>query len=184
MSANRRIALAAAVAATGLLTACASGTTGTAASPEAAAPAAGTCALTVADPWVKATDDMMTGAFGTIQNTGSAEAVVTGASSPAAGMMEIHEVVDQDGAMVMRPKAGGLVIPAGGTAMLAPGQDHLMLMQLPAPIEAGAEVSITLTCAGGGTAAFTAVAKPFEGGAESYQPDDGSMSMSPSPSAS
>jgi copper(I)-binding protein len=98
-------------------------------------------------------------------------------------MMEIHEVVDQDGAMVMRPKAGGLVIPAGGSAMLAPGQDHLMLMRLPAPIAAGDEVSITLTCADGGTAAFTAVAKPFEGGAETYVPEGGSMSMTPSPSA-
>ena len=31
-------------------------------------------------------------------------------------MMEIHEVVDKDGAMVMQPKEGGLVVPAGGTA--------------------------------------------------------------------
>jgi copper(I)-binding protein len=185
MTIRRRSALAAAVAAAGLLTACASGTTEEAASPEASAPAATGCALTVVDPWVKATDEMMTGAFGTIQNTGAAEAVVTGASSPAAGMMEIHEVVDKDGTMVMQPKAGGLVIPAGGSAMLAPGQDHLMLMQLPAPIEAGAEVAITLACADGGTVAFTAVAKPFEGGAETYVPGEGqSMDMSASPSAS
>jgi copper(I)-binding protein len=185
MTIRRRSALAAAVLATGLLTACASDATEQAASPEASGPVAGACALTVVDPWVKATEDEMTGAFGTVQNTGAAEAVVTGASSPAAGMMEIHEVVDKDGAMVMQPKEGGLVVPAGGSATLQPGGDHLMLMQLPAPIEAGAEVSITLACADGGTVAFTAVAKPFEGGAETYVPAEGqSMDMSASPSAS
>jgi hypothetical protein len=97
--------------------------------------------------------------------------------------MEIHEVVDQDGEMVMQPKAGGLVVPAGGSAELKPGADHLMLMELPAPIEAGDEVEITVVCDTGGAVTWTSVAKPFEGGAEPYQPmDEGSMEPSPSES--
>lgn len=164
----------------GALTACSSDTADTA---DSSATAATECALTVADPWVKATEEKMTGAFGMIENSGDADITITSASSPSAGKMEIHEVVDQDGQMVMQPKAGGLVVPAGGSAELKPGADHLMLMDLPAPIEAGDEVEITATCSTGGSVTWTSVAKPFEGGAEPYVPmDEGSMEASPSAS--
>ncbi len=173
---------AAVVLSLGLLTACASDDTATDAANSAPA---GACALTIADPWVKAQDQDMTGAFGVLSNPGDADVTITSASSPSAGMMEIHEVVDKDGAMVMQPKEGGLVVPAGGTAELKPGSDHLMMMKLPAPIEAGDEVEITVVCDAGGSLTWTSVAKPFEGGAESYVPAEGSMeSMSPSPSES
>jgi periplasmic copper chaperone A len=173
---------AAVVLSLGLLTACASDTTAT----DTASPAAaGSCAVTVADSWVKAQDSDMTGAFGVFSNPGDADVTIVSASSPSAGMMEIHEVVDKDGAMVMQPKEGGLVVPAGGSATLKPGSDHLMLMKLPAPIEAGDEVEITVVCDTGGSVTWTSVAKPFEGGAETYVPAEGSMeSMSPSPSES
>jgi periplasmic copper chaperone A len=163
----------------GLLSACASDTTATDAATTPAA--ADACALTIADPWVKAQDKDMTGAFGVFTNPTDADITVVSASSPSAGMMEIHEVVDKDGAMVMQPKEGGLVVPAGGSAELKPGSDHLMLMKLPAPIQAGDEVEITVVCDAGGSLTWTSVAKPFEGGAESYVPAEGSMaSMSPS----
>lgn len=172
-----------------LLSGCAGDSTGSAGQSAGAASSPGSdCALVVSDAWVKAADSGMTAAFGTITNGGADEEVVTSATSDAAGRMEIHEVVDVDGAMVMRPKDGGLVIAAGASATLAPGGDHLMLMELPAPIEPGVDVSIVLQCRDGGTAAFTAVAKPFEGAAEDYQPgmesmDDGSMQPAASGSA-
>lgn len=170
----------AAVLSIGLLSACASDTTAT--DPATTPAAAGACALTVADTWVKAQDKDMTGAFGVFTNPSDADIAITEASSPSAGMMEIHEVVDKDGAMVMQPKEGGVVVPAGGSAELKPGSDHLMLMKLPAPIEAGDEVEITVVCDTGGSVTWTSVAKPFEGGAETYVPAEGSMaSMSPSP---
>ena len=138
MSIRRHLAIpAAAVLSLGLLTACASSED--TAADAATSPAASACALTMADPWVKAQDEDMTGAFGVFTNSSDADITITEASSPSAGMMEIHEVVDQDGKMVMQPKEGGLVVPAGGSATLKPGSDHLMLMKLPAPIEAGDE---------------------------------------------
>ncbi len=162
----------------GALTACSSDDTATS---ESASPTAA-CALTVSDPWVKATDTEMTGAFGVIENPTDADVTITSASSPSAGKMEIHEVVDQDGAMVMQPKEGGLVVAAGQSASLQPGADHLMLMALPAEIKAGDEVEITASCSTGGSFTWTSVAKPFEGGAEAYVPAEGSME--PSASAS
>jgi periplasmic copper chaperone A len=181
---RRLAALGTSALAAGLLSACASGSSETAADPQGSAPGTGACPITVADAWVKAQDTDMTGAFGVLQNAGDAEVTVVSATSPQAGRMEIHEVVDKDGAMVMQPKAGGLLVPAGGSATLQPGSDHLMLMDLPAPIQAGDEVAITVTCDDGGTATWTSVAKPFEGGEETYVPEGGSMEMSPSPSAS
>lgn len=146
----------------------------------ASSPVSSTCPITVADPWVKSADSGMTAAFGTLTNTGTTDVTVVSGTSDAAGMVELHEVVDVDGKMVMQPKQGGFVVPAGGTHELAPGGDHIMLMQLPAPVEAGQTVAITMTCSDGGTAPYSGVAKPFEGGGESYMPMDG-MQESPSP---
>ncbi|HEX6887322.1 MAG TPA: copper chaperone PCu(A)C [Candidatus Nanopelagicales bacterium] len=167
--------------AVGPVSGCAGSTPATSTTSVAGTAAAG-CPVSVTDPWVKATDTQMTGVFGTI--TADEAIVVTGASSSVAGRAEIHEVVQADGAAVMRPKAGGLTIPAGGSAILAPGGDHIMLMALSAPIQPGDEVPVTLACSDGSTAAFTAVAKPFEGGAESYVPAEGSMGEMASPGAS
>jgi copper(I)-binding protein len=168
---NRRVlVLPAALLAVGLLASCASDDT---ASEATSSEPAALCPITVADSWVKAAESGMTAAFGTLTNAGSTEAVIVSATSDAAGRMEIHEVVSKDGAMVMQPKEGGLVIPAGGSATLAPGQDHLMLMEIPAPIEPGDTVEIMMTCADGGTAPYSGVAKPFEGGAEPYEPGEG-----------
>ncbi len=128
------------------------------------------CTVSVTDAWVRATDEEMTGAFGVLSNNSDVEMVVVSATSPLAGMMEIHEVVDDDGTMVMQPLEGGIVLAGGASVVLAPGDTHLMLMDLPGPIEPGESVHITMTCADGGTADYTGVAKPFEGGDEDYQP--------------
>jgi periplasmic copper chaperone A len=180
---NRPVAaIGATLLALGALSACSSDDTASDTASEGSA-----CALTVTDPWVKAQDTGMTGAFGVMTNPTDQDITITSASSPSAGKMEIHEVVDQDGQMVMQPKEGGLVVPAGGSATLKPGSDHLMLMELPAPIKAGDEVEITAVCDTGGTLTWSGVAKPYEGGAESYVPSEGSMdskSMEPSASAS
>lgn len=170
---NRPIAaIGATLLAIGALSACSSDETAS----DTASPAeSAACALTVSDPWVKAQDTDMTGAFGVMENPTDADITITAASSPSAGMMEIHEVVDKDGAMVMQPKEGGLVVPANASATLKPGSDHLMLMELPAPIKAGDEVEITVVCDTGGTVSWTSVAKPFEGGAEPYMPEGDSM---------
>lgn len=129
--------------------------------------------VTVQDPWVKATEEDMTAVFGTLVNTGDHEVTVTGASSPVAPVVEIHEVVMSGGAMAMQEKADGITIPAGGSHLLEPGGDHLMLMELTQPIHPGDEVSITLTFADGTTLEFQAVAKPFAGGEETYHPHEG-----------
>jgi hypothetical protein len=152
------------------LTGCA-GTT--AATPtESSAPAAEADSITVEDAWVKTAEEGMSAAFGTIENTGDADVVIVGASTSASPMIELHETVEDDsGAMVMRPKDGGFVIPAGDHLQLEPGGNHIMLMGLAQPIVAGDEVTFTLEFEDGSTLDFTAPAKDFEGANETYEGD-------------
>ncbi|MEU7750291.1 copper chaperone PCu(A)C [Micromonospora sp. NPDC049101] len=142
----------------------------------------------IRDPWVKAADKGMTAAFGTLVNNGDSDVTVTRATTSVSSM-ELHEMAMQDGKMVMRQKQGGIVVKARGTHALEPGGDHLMLMNLTKPVQAGDELSVTLTFADGRTQQFTAVVKPFTGAQESYAPGHGApvtgmsatpgMSMSP-----
>ncbi|WTY54245.1 copper chaperone PCu(A)C [Micromonospora sp. NBC_01412] len=148
-------------------------------------PAATTAAevVTVRDPWVKAADKGMTAAFGTLVNSSRADVTVVSAST-SVSPMELHEMTMKDGKMVMQPKAGGIVIKANSEHVLQPGGDHLMLMNVASPVKAGDELTFTLTFADGKSVQFSAIAKPFTGAGESYDPGHPSMSpgMSMSPS--
>lgn len=169
-------ALSALAAAALALTGCAPSASTPAPSESAAvaSPASASAALSVSRPWVKAAPSGMTGGFGVIKNTSDADITVTGASTPAARMVELHETVaGSTGGMQMRAKEGGFVIPAGGELALEPGANHLMLMGLAAPITAGTEVTFTLVLAGGGSFEFSAVAKDFSGANENYVEEGG-----------
>lgn len=138
-------------------------------------PAGSAAGLAVSQPWVKAAASGMTGGFGVISNTSGSDITVTGASTPAARKVELHEtVVGANGAMQMQAKEGGFVIPAGGELKLEPGASHLMLMGLAAPVTAGADITFTLELDGGGSFEFTAIAKDFSGANENYVEEEGS----------
>lgn len=139
-------------------------------------------ALTITDPWVKTAGKGMSAAFGTLVNNTDAEVTVVSAASPLSPKVELHEVVDSAGKMIMRPKEGGIVIPPGGTHRLQPGGDHIMLMGVTEAVKPGAEIPFTLSLKDGKTLEFTAVGKDFAGGQENYQPgtdSEGHKGMDP-----
>lgn len=175
----RTLALAvAAVLSAGVVAGCSSSTT-----PAGSESQAPTCPISVSDGWVKAADKGMTAAFGTLSNGGGQPVTITAAATPASTSMELHEVVDDNGTMVMKAVADGFPVPANGSLILEPGGYHLMLMDVTAPIKAGQDVTFTLTCSNGATTQVTAQAKDFTGGEESYK-KDGMDSMAPSPAMS
>lgn len=137
-----------------------------------AEPAAQTAPLTLADPYVKAVDSGMTAAFGVLTNDGDSDVSVVSAQSDAASTIELHETVMDGDQMAMQPLEGGLTVPAGGTHELAPGGDHLMLMDVTRPLEPGDEVTLTLTLGDGSTVDVTAPVKQIAGGDETYQSGD------------
>lgn len=135
------------------------------------AEAAADAPLTLTDGFVRASVEgsQMTAIFGTLTNTTDGEITLTGfEASVDAAAYEIHEVVDG----VMREKEGGLTIAAGDTHELAPGQDHMMLMGLEAPVEAGDTVDITLILSDGTEIELDPVpVRTIAAGDESYGED-------------
>lgn len=102
---------------------------------------------TVSDAWVRATvpQQKATGAFMQIMAARGGKLVA--ASSPAAGVVEIHEMAMEGNVMRMRA-VPALALPAGKAVELKPGGYHVMLMDLKAPVPAGESVRITLTVEG------------------------------------
>jgi copper(I)-binding protein len=157
-----------------------SGAAPAAASAAAPAPAAvPAAAVTVADPWVKTAESGMTAVFGTFSTTGSTPVTVVSAQTSASPRTELHEVVaGADGAMTMRPKDDGFVIEPGAPRVLAPGGDHIMIMDLASPIRPGDQVDVTISLSDGSTTRFTALAKETSGGEENYDGGSGDMHSS------
>lgn len=85
------------------------------------------------------------GAFIEVQNTGPAADRLVGFSLPSsiAKRGELHTMATVDGMMRMR-EVPGFDIPAGGRLVLQPGADHLMLMNIQKPLQAGDTFDITL----------------------------------------
>lgn len=107
-------------------------------------------AVTLDDGFVRAKDaeSDMTAVFGTLTNhTDKDVVVVEWSSSLGEADYQLHEVVDG----TMRETEGGFTVPAGGTHVLKQGGDHLMIMGLPDPIEAGDTVTISLKLDDGST---------------------------------
>lgn len=126
--------------------------------------------VTVRDQWASAADSGMAAVFGIFANAGHHEARIVSGSSPVAGRVEVHEVTaDATGTKTMHPKVGGIVVPPEGTHELAPGGDHLMLMDLKAPLSPGADVPVTVTFEDGSTLDVTAQVRDFAGANEDYQ---------------
>ncbi len=116
------------------------------------------------------------GLFLTIVNTGPADRL-TGVASAASGKAELHESIDDNGVMKMRPVAG-IDIPAGGTVKLAPGGYHIMLMGLKQALTAGASLPVTLRFEKAGTVEVAAsVVRPGAGAPAARGMDHGMANM-------
>ncbi len=119
----------------------------------AAALLAGTAAhaqTTVAEPWVRSTvpGQKATGAY--LQITSATGGKLVSASTPVAGIVEIHEMTMDGNVMKMRALPSGLDLPAGKAVALKPGGMHVMLMDLKQPLKPGDTVPLTLVVEGAG----------------------------------
>jgi copper(I)-binding protein len=99
---------------------------------------------TVAEPWVRGTvpQQKATGLFANITSVKGGKLV--SASSPVAGVVEIHEMAMEGTMMKMRALPAGLDLPAGKAVALKPGGYHVMLMDLKQQLKAGETVPVTL----------------------------------------
>lgn len=88
--------------------------------------------------------------FLTVFNGSDDEERLLSAASPAAATVELHETINDNGVMRMRPQPEGFVISPGSVLTLAPGGKHLMLIDLAAPLAVGDTVELTLQFAQAG----------------------------------
>lgn len=110
----------------------------------ASAAFAQTAVIEVKNAWVRAAvpGQSATGAFMTITHKDGAR-LVRG-YSPVAGVTELHTMKMEGDVMTMRGLAQGLILPAGRAVELAPGGNHLMLMDLKGALAKDTLVPVTL----------------------------------------
>jgi len=112
----------------------------------AAAPASAQV-VEVKDPWARATapGQKAGGVFMQLKSPGGGALVA--AESPAASIVEIHEMAMEGNVMRMRAITR-LDLPAGQTVELKPGGYHVMLIDLKAPLKKGDMVPVKLKVQG------------------------------------
>ena len=107
--------------------------------------ASGACGaqLQVTDAWARPAlqGQTATGAFMSLMSKDGARLI--GASSPVAGIVEIHEMVMEGSVMKMRA-VPALELPAGRRVELKPGGYHVMMMDLKRPLKVGDRVPLEL----------------------------------------
>ncbi len=104
--------------------------------------------ITVSDAWIRALPPSVpSGGYFTLHNGGGGAVTLTGAESPACGMMMLHKSEDHGG-MGSMSDVTAVQIRAGGTLAFAPGGYHLMCMHAGAAIKPGNTVDVTLQFAG------------------------------------
>ncbi|MCK6372610.1 MAG: copper chaperone PCu(A)C [Zoogloea sp.] len=103
--------------------------------------------IEVANPWVRGTvaAQKATGAFMQLSSKGGVSLV--GVESPAANIVELHEMVMADNVMKMRALPR-LDVKPGQPLELKPGSYHVMLIDLKKPLTKGDVVPITLKVEG------------------------------------
>jgi copper(I)-binding protein len=103
--------------------------------------------------WVRASGPGMpnSAAYALIVNLTDSEDTLTSVSNTAAASVELHEMKMGAGdVMQMSPVEGGIVIPAGGSAILQPGGFHIMMIGLTGELKEGTTQDFTLTFAKAG----------------------------------
>jgi periplasmic copper chaperone A len=103
-------------------------------------------AVSISQPWARATPGGATIGAAYVDISGLAGGngdKLLGASSPAAGRVEVHTHLMEDGVMKMR-KVDSVTILPGKTLNLAPGGEHLMLFDLKTPLKQGNSIPLTL----------------------------------------
>lgn len=97
----------------------------------------------VKDAWVRSTVPGQTGTGAFMSITAKDGAQLVGASSPVAGVAQVHEMKMEGDIMKMRA-VPALDLPAGQTVQLKPGGYHVMMMDLKQTLPKGGKVPLTL----------------------------------------
>ena len=132
-----------------------------------AAPPSGMAAdvgVTVPDAWARASAGAATtGAVYVTLKGGAQPDQLIAASTPVAATADVHETINDNGVMKMRP-VRSVSIPAHVNLMFTPGGSHIMLAGLKQPLMAGQSFPLTLTFAHGAAVTVDVKVRSLSGG--------------------
>jgi len=98
--------------------------------------------LTVSTPWMRyLLPNIPAGGYMILKNASDADVVVTGASSPACGMLMLHKS-DESSGMASMTDVQRVTVPAHGSVSFAAGGYHLMCMQPRMHVDGRVEVTL------------------------------------------
>jgi copper(I)-binding protein len=104
-------------------------------------------AVTVGDPWIRATVPAQKAAGAFMQLRSTAPTRLVEVKTPVAGRAEIHQMEMQGQTMKMRA-VDGVDVPADRPVDLASGGYHVMLLDLQRQLKEGEQVPVTLRFVG------------------------------------
>lgn len=100
--------------------------------------------ITIENGWIRALPGTVpSGGYFVLHNSGGKQVTLTGAESPACGMLMLHVSENKGGMSAMR-HVDSIDVAPGGTLEFKQGGYHLMCMQATAAIKPGATVPVTL----------------------------------------
>lgn len=103
--------------------------------------------LSVTNAWMRALPaSVPSGGYFVLHNAGKTSVTLTGASSPACGMLMLHKTSSMDGmsGMARMDDVSEAEVPAKGTLSFSPGGYHLMCMNATGLLKPGRTVPVTL----------------------------------------
>jgi len=116
-------------------------------------------AVEVESPWSRAAQpgQHVGAVYMVLRNTSDSPLVLTGATTPVAGAVQLHDTKLINGYMQMSALDGGLTVAPKSEVELRPGGLHLMLVGLKKLLRVGDTFPVTLTFADGTQIDVTAV---------------------------
>lgn len=117
--------------------------------------------VTASNVWARATPPSASTAAVYLTLTSPADDRLTSATTPVAGVAQVHEMKMDGNVMRMRAVESGLELPAGKPVTLQPGGYHLMLEHLTGPLKPGQSVPVHLTFAHAPPIDVTAQVQPI-----------------------
>lgn len=121
--------------------------------------------VSIEDAWVREGPPgmAMLAGFMVVKNSGKQDRSIVGAEGPDYDHIELHRSIVDEGMARMMPQES-ILVPAGGSVALKPGDYHLMLMQPKRQIKAGDHSQITLILDDNTRLTVNAPVKKPEGG--------------------
>jgi len=118
--------------------------------------------VNVSGAWFRALPSSLpAGGYFTLHN-GGADIRLTGARSPACGMLMLHKSTESGG-MSSMAMVESIDVPAGGTVEFSPGGYHLMCTDPTSAMTPGAQASVTFKFSDGTTTTVNFAVKNANG---------------------